>query len=141
MYRKIKKKYYFNLLFFPFLFLPLFIPFHLCDLYPLLVGCLYAAFLLADCYAFCFPVFIQSGFCFRGSKTYFAPKEESLVFSKPVVEFLFTYSVLRGLLTKCWVTNHQFLNLLFIVKSVFYSKIYARNDLHCYDSVNNNNFN
>ena len=43
-----------------------------------------------------------SGFCFCGSRIYFAPEEERLVFLKPVVQFLFTYDMLKGFLYKCY---------------------------------------
>ena len=55
--KEMKKKNEINtfiLLFFPFVFLPLSLPFHLC---PLLIGCLHAVFLLADCYLSCFSEF------------------------------------------------------------------------------------
>ena len=86
----------FNLLFFPFLILPPFLPFHLCGSCPLLIGCLHSAFLLAACYLSCFSVFCSVWLLLSWEVGRIAPDEESLVLLKPVVQFSFIYGVPRG---------------------------------------------
>ena len=84
-----------NLFIFPFLFLPLSLPFYLSGLCPLLIGCQHAAFLLAVCYlSLVSCVSLASDFV---GLVRIAPDEERLVLLKPVVHFSFTYGVLRCL--------------------------------------------
>ena len=61
----------FSYSFFPFLSLTLSHSFNLCVFYPLLIDCLFAAFLLDVWYLSCFPVFAQSSICFRRRRTFY----------------------------------------------------------------------
>ena len=82
--------------FIPFLFLPLSLSFNFCAFCPLLIGCLYAVFLLTVCYLSGFLCLLRQVSAFVGGGR-IAPDEERLVLLKPVVYLSFTYSVLRGL--------------------------------------------
>ena len=48
-----------------------------------------------------------------------ATDEEKLVFLKPVVQFSVTYGVWRGFLYICLHFKHQFLYLLYYIRSLF----------------------
>ena len=65
----------------------------LCGSCPHLIGCLHAVFLLAVCYLFCFLCFAQSGFCFRGSRSYFIWWRKSCPFETGRVVFFYLWCV------------------------------------------------
>ena len=96
---------------FSFLFLLISLPFYFCDLSLLLIGCLFAAFLLAVCYLSCFPVFAQSDFCYSLT---IKPNKERLVLSNSVEHFSFFYGVLRNL---CIIISYLSPVSLYLLKS------------------------
>ena len=52
---------------------------------------------------------VQSGFCFRRSRNFFASEEEKLTLSQLVMQFLFIHGVLKGYFACKFVINHQLL--------------------------------
>ena len=113
----------FILLFFSFLFLPLSHSFHIWGSCPLLIGCMHTAFLLAVCYLSCFScvsLSLTSAFMIVGR---FAPDEERLVLSKPVVQYSFTYGVSKVFLYL--FINTHIISMILLTISNSYIKLCA----------------